>query len=117
MPGEDYESNVFFNLITSGFKTGSTNSDYVDFDESNGENDTNSSAQIFNNSIEGLCNFTSVIYSTQNIFRLNETNIGENSPRRSHPFERLDVRVIFISMYALVFSCCFFGEYCIKNFF
>lgn len=28
-------------------------------------------------------------------------------------YDRVDVRVIFISLYTLVFCCCFFGEYII----
>lgn len=30
--------------------------------------------------------------------------------KRDHAFDRTDVRVIFITMYALVFCCCFFGK-------
>lgn len=29
--------------------------------------------------------------------------------RRDHVFDRTDVRVIFITMYSLVFCCCFLG--------
>lgn len=31
--------------------------------------------------------------------------------KRDHVFDRTDVRMIFITMYSLVFCCCFFGKF------
>lgn len=33
------------------------------------------------------------------------------SQKRDFVFDRTDVRVLFITLYSLVFCCCFFGKY------
>lgn len=35
----------------------------------------------------------------------------EFSENNTYIFDRLDVRIIFITLYSLVFCCCFFGEF------
>lgn len=38
-----------------------------------------------------------------------EDELDENG---TYIFDRLDVRIIFITLYSLVFCCCFFGKHC-----
>jgi hypothetical protein len=38
-----------------------------------------------------------------------------NEPQKEFIFDRLDVRIIFITLYSLVFCCCFFGKYMSKK--
>lgn len=40
----------------------------------------------------------------------NQTIDDSELSKRDHVFDRTDVRVIFITMYTLVFCCCFFGK-------
>lgn len=43
--------------------------------------------------------------------RTNQTIADDKElSKRDHVFDRTDVRVIFITMYSLVFCCCFFGK-------
>lgn len=41
----------------------------------------------------------------------NQTIDDDRDLQHDHAFQRTDVRVVFISMYTLVFCFCFFGEY------
>lgn len=36
---------------------------------------------------------------------------SNESQKRDFVFDRTDVRVLFITLYSLVFCCCFFGKY------
>lgn len=45
---------------------------------------------------------------------LNQTIVDDKELlKRDHVFDRTDVRVIFITMYTLVFCFCFFGKCCV----
>lgn len=70
------------------------------------------------NSVDGLLNGTDFLMNltstatTSNLYRTNESTIDGDEPiKKDFVFDRTDVRVIFITMYTLVFCCCFFGEY------
>lgn len=39
------------------------------------------------------------------------TTIADEPLKKDYVFDRTDVRVIFITLYSLVFCCCFLGEY------
>lgn len=43
-------------------------------------------------------------------FMSNSSSTNE-SQKRDFVFDRTDVRVLFITLYSLVFCCCFFGKY------
>jgi hypothetical protein len=36
---------------------------------------------------------------------------GNNAETHAYVFDRADVRAIFITLYTVVFCCCFFGKY------
>lgn len=38
-------------------------------------------------------------------------NFTDTGGKRDFVFDRTDVRVIFITLYSMVFCCCFFGKY------
>jgi hypothetical protein len=65
------------------------------------------------NVVENATNaFGSVIYRSQDD---NETLASNNTweyefEPREYIFDRKEVRIIFITLYSLVFCCCFFGE-------
>lgn len=62
------------------------------------------------NGTDYFMNFTSTA-TTSNHYRTNESAIDGDEPfKKDFVFDRTDVRVIFITMYTLVFCCCFFGE-------
>lgn len=56
-------------------------------------NDTTLINENFNNNSTTNFNFTNVI------------------PKKDFVFDRSDVKIIFITLYSLVFCCCFFGKY------
>lgn len=80
---------------------------------------SNESSITSSNSVDGLLNGTDFFMNltstatTSNHYRTNESTIdGSDEPiKKDFVFDRTDVRVIFITMYTLVFCCCFFGEY------
>ena len=42
----------------------------------------------------------------------NETVFNDNSTfNEDYIFDRIEVKVIFITLYSIVFVCCFFGKY------
>lgn len=49
-------------------------------------------------------------FTTEIYFSKNDSLIDEELFKKDFVFDRTDVRVIFITMYTLVFCCCFFGE-------
>lgn len=88
------------------------------------------STSIVTETLDILFNTTSDYYykNTTNLFESNfandtviniDNNNGTNQTiaddeelfKRDHVFDRTDVRVIFITMYSLVFCCCFFGKF------
>lgn len=50
--------------------------------------------------------------SNESLFISNLSSSNEPQ-KRDFVFDRTDVRVLFITLYSLVFCCCFFGEYTI----
>lgn len=46
----------------------------------------------------------------------NQSKINDDALRRDFIFDRTDVRVIFISLYTLVFCCCFCGKFAVFQF-
>lgn len=66
------------------------------------------------NGTDYFMNFTSTA-TTSNHYRTNDSTTDGDEPfKKDFAFDRTDVRVIFITMYTLVFCCCFFGEYNIR---
>lgn len=64
------------------------------------------------NFIDNRTDFGNVIYGNQNdndTMASNNTLDYEFEPRE-YIFDRKEVRIIFITLYTLVFCCCFFGE-------
>lgn len=60
---------------------------------------------------ENSSEFGSVIYSGQDDNDTSMTNFTDfNFEPKEYIFDRKEVRVIFITLYSLVFCCCFFGE-------
>lgn len=41
-------------------------------------------------------------------------NLTDTDGKRDFVFDRTDVRVIFITLYSMVFCCCFFGKFDFK---
>lgn len=73
------------------------------------------------NFIENTTEFGNVIYSSDDdteTFMMNGSD-NKNEPKE-YIFDRKEVRVIFVTLYSLVFCCCFFGEFnrtiCLMNF-
>lgn len=66
----------------------------------------------YNTTIGNNTSFGNVAVNISNdssfISNLSSSN---ESQKRDFVFDRTDVRVIFITLYSLVFCCCFFGEY------
>lgn len=63
--------------------------------------------------IENATEFGSVIYSSQDD---NETAMANDTldfhfEPKEYIFDRKEVRIIFVTLYSLVFCCCFFGEW------
>lgn len=56
-----------------------------------------------NNSLQKVIN--------ENMFNISSESGGAQSENSTYIFDRLDVRIIFITLYTLVFCCCFFGEW------
>lgn len=72
---------------------------------------SNSVDSLLMNGTDFFMNFTSTA-TTSNHYRTNESAVDDDEPfKKDFVFDRTDVRVIFITMYTLVFCCCFFGEY------
>lgn len=73
--------------------------------------------------IENATEFGNVIYSSDDdneTFMMNESD-NKNEPKE-YIFDRKEVRVIFVTLYSLVFCCCFFGKLnfqtiCLNEFF
>lgn len=72
--------------------------------------------KAFNATTDNYKNATNLF---DNLFDENSTHIDgytnhsidiEELLKKDHVFDRTDVRVIFITMYTLVFCCCFFGK-------
>lgn len=42
---------------------------------------------------------------------INKSALDADESKRDFVFDRIDVRIIFISLYSLVFCCCFIGKY------
>lgn len=61
-----------------------------------------------NNEMAIIKNFSQSLIVTPSI--INFTNHSNLDERKDFVFDRLDVRVIFITLYSLVFCCCFFGK-------
>lgn len=65
---------------------------------------------------ENSSEFGSVIYSGQDDNDTSMTNFTDfNFEPKEYIFDRKEVRVIFITLYSLVFCCCFFGEWFIPD--
>lgn len=66
-----------------------------------------------------LENITQINIFNQSSF-MNESDYNDaDLENKEYIFDRLEVRVIFITLYSLVFCCCFFGEwilFCIYSF-
>lgn len=65
------------------------------------------------NFIDNTTEFGSVIYGSQDdneSMASNNTMDYEFELPREYIFDRKEVRIIFITLYSLVFCCCFFGE-------
>lgn len=78
----------------------------VNFDDNIINNNTtniNTTDALVNNTI-----LLSRMPNTNNIS--NYTLIDDEPIKKDFVFDRTDVRVIFITMYTLVFCCCFFGK-------
>lgn len=63
--------------------------------------------------VENSTEFGNVIFSSQDD---NDTLMSNNTldfkfEPKEYIFDRKEVRVIFITLYSLVFCCCFFGKY------
>lgn len=71
---------------------------------------------LFNTTVDYLYSNTTKLYgnhyddNNQTIAHANQTIGEEELLKKDHVFDRTDVRVIFITMYTLVFCCCFFGK-------
>lgn len=63
---------------------------------------------------ENATEFGNLVYTSpdDNETITNDTlNFHFNYEQREYIFDRKEVRIIFITLYSLVFCCCFFGEY------
>lgn len=75
------------------------------------------------NFIDNTTEFGSVIYGSQDdneSMASNNTMDYEFELPREYIFDRKEVRIIFITLYSLVFCCCFFGElhfFCLQKVF
>lgn len=49
--------------------------------------------------------------SNESLFISNLSIPDDGDGKRDFVFDRTDVRVIFITLYSMVFCCCFFGEF------
>ncbi len=58
----------------------------------------------------GYGNATMVNLANDSSFISNFSSSNE-SQKRDFVFDRTDVKVLFITLYSLVFCCCFFGKY------
>lgn len=47
-----------------------------------------------------------------NLANVTANNYTDTTFQDDYLFDRTDVRVIFITLYSIVFSCCFFGKFC-----
>lgn len=63
--------------------------------------------------IENVTGIESVTYSSTNDFYNDTMSSSSNFTfeHKEYIFDRKEVRIIFITLYSLVFCCCFFGEY------
>lgn len=63
------------------------------------------------NGTDFFINLTSTATTSNHFRSANETTMDDDElMKKDFVFDRTDVRVIFITMYTLVFCCCFFGE-------
>lgn len=62
--------------------------------------------------IENSTEFGSVIYSSDdgNETSMSNQTLDYNFEPKEYIFDRKEVRIIFVTLYSLVFCCCFFGE-------
>ena len=61
--------------------------------------------------VENTTEFGNVIYSQDdNDTTMSNSTLDFNYEPKEYIFDRKEVRVIFITLYSLVFCCCFFGE-------
>lgn len=79
---------------------------------------------IITTTLDAIFNTTADYLSVENTTKLFENHFDESQTivptnrsiddeellKKDHVFDRTDVRVIFITMYSLVFCCCFFGK-------
>lgn len=63
------------------------------------------------NKIDIIINNTDALANVTNQLNQTITIMDEEPIKKDFVFDRTDVRVIFISMYTLVFCCCFFGKF------
>lgn len=76
----------------------------INFDEPNINNTTNI------NGTDAFLNNT-ILSRMQNAGNVSNSTLLDDEPfKKDFVFDRTDVRVIFITMYTLVFCCCFFGK-------
>lgn len=58
-------------------------------------------------------NLSSLVLATSNetLLNANLSMAEDEDEKRDFVFDRTDVRVIFITLYSMVFCCCFFGKF------
>ena len=63
--------------------------------------------------VENATEYGNVIYSSQDeneTLLANDTFMDFKFEPKEYIFDRKEVRIIFITLYSLVFCCCFFGK-------
>lgn len=61
------------------------------------------------NNVWGAYNKTEPLEGAVNVSKVNQSVYSSGDDE--YIFDRTDVRAIFITLYTIVFCCCFFGEY------
>lgn len=66
------------------------------------------SNELKQNNVWGSYNKTEPLEGAVNVSKVNQTVYSSGDDE--YIFDRTDVRAIFITLYTIVFCCCFFGE-------
>lgn len=97
--------NLFDRSVSESTLLNNSQSDTITGKDTNYDGD-------FTNSFDQLSNATKLsTFTTESYFQKNDSIIDDEPFKKDFVFDRTDVRVIFITMYTLVFCCCFFGKY------
>lgn len=94
--------------------SGTSNNDAIYYDEhiSVAHSDVGGDVSVIVNGYAHSLNqfVTSMPTMVNATIHTNQTKFNDDALRRDYIFDRIDVRIIFISLYAIVFFCCFCGK-------